>query len=117
MSEEDKKRRIAKDIVNYGLSNKYTKTVNSHVKYKNIIDNTDRSVQEIPMAALKYNWLMSVGETIKNAFDEDEYTNKNNIELWKKEGYGSAKEMGLRLVEEHGKYALTYDDPYYEEPY
>lgn len=117
MGEKEQKRRIAKDIVNYGLSNNYDRTVNSHVKYRDIIDDPDRSVEEITLAALKYNWLMTVGVTIKNAFDEDEYTNKNDIELWKKKGYGSAKEMGLRLVEEQGKHVLTYDDPYYEEPY
>lgn len=117
MSKKDQKKRLAKDIVNYGLSDKYTKTVNSYVKYQNIIDNPDRSVEEITLAALKYNWLMTVGDTIKDNIDEDKHTNENGVKSWEKKGYSSLKEMAIRLVEEQGKHSLSYSNPYYNEPY
>lgn len=113
MDVKKQKRRLAKDIVNYGLSNTYTRNANSHRKYQNIIDDSERSVEEITLSAIKYNWLMSVGETIKNTFDKDEYANINDIE----EEYESVKEMSIRLVEEQGKHSLDYNNPYYEEPY
>lgn len=117
MGKKEQKRRIAKDIVNYGISDKYNRTVNSHVKYRDIIDDPDRCVKEITMAALKYNWLMTVGETIKESINQDEHTNENDVKLWEQKGYKSAKEMALRIVEDQGRYSLNFDNPYYDEPY
>lgn len=118
MGEKQKNRRLAKDMVNYARSNKYTGAdMNTYGKYQDIIDDPDRSVEEITRAALNYNWLMTVGESIKKYIDEDEYTNDRGVKLWEQRGYGSAKEMAIRLVEEEGKSMLKYDDPYYEQPY
>lgn len=118
MGEKERKRRIAKDMVNFAQSSKYTRAdMNTYGKYQDIIDDPDRSVEEITMAALKYNWLMTVGETVKNAVDKDQYTNENGVKLWEQKGYESAKEMSIRMVEEQGRQILKYDDPYYEQPY
>ena len=118
MSDIKQKKRIAKDMINFAQSNKYTgANMNTYGKYQDIIDDQDRSVEEITMAALKYNWLMTVGKTIENSVNKDEYTNKNGVKLWEEKGYKSAKEMALRLVEEQGKYSLNFDNPYYNQPY
>lgn len=118
MNKLEQKRRLAKDMINFASSNKYTRAdMNTYGKYKNIIDDPERSVEEINITALKYNWLMTVGKTIKENVDKDKHTDENGIKLWEKKGYESPKEMQLRLVEEQGKYSLQYPNPYYEEPY
>lgn len=118
MSRTKQKKRIAKDMVNFARSDKYTGAdMNAYGKYQDIIDDPDRSVEEITMAALKYNWLMTVGEAIKNAVNKENHTDQNGVTLWEEKGYESVKEMSIRMTEEQGRQILDYSDPYYEEPY
>lgn len=119
MSKLEHKRRLAKDMVNFARSKKYNSThmKSEYKKYRRIIDNNDRSVKEIPTTALKYNWLMNVGEAVKDGIEQNKNTVKNDIHLWESKEYDSAKEMAIRLVEKEGKHCLLYPNPYYSEPY
>jgi hypothetical protein len=124
MNQKEQKRRITKDMVNFALEcenhvdNQYLSGMKTEYrKYRQIIDDDERSVSEITIDPLKYNWLMTVGRTIEDSIEEEKHTDKNGVTKWEKNGFSSPRGMILHKVETQGKHSINFIDPYYQEPY